>query len=335
MPRAEVGSIKHLSNQMKSKGLQRLRWFCQVCEKQCRDENGFKCHVQSESHVRNMQVVGSNANKVINDYSRQFQSDFLKLLRTAHGEKSVHMNHFYQEYISDKMHIHMNATRWPSLTEFAKYLGREGICRVEDTEKGLHIAWIDNSPEALRRQDALRKKERQDKGDEEREQRLIREQIARAELDASDKRQHDSTREGDDGGELRREEGEKIKLDFGTKAKDAKKSPAPTVVEESQKAGQLEDLLLQGVESAQMSVTNEAKPPPEKISLKVGLNSKPKNVFAATKKNALASTKSQSKDLPQRPMSQAERIMRGELERKKRREDSLGSLPNKKPRIAI
>lgn len=56
------------------------------------------------------------------------------------------------------------------MTEFAKHLGREGLCRVEDLDKGLHIAWIDNSPEALRRQDAIRKKERQDKGDEQREQ---------------------------------------------------------------------------------------------------------------------------------------------------------------------
>jgi hypothetical protein len=36
MPRAEVGSNKYIANKMKSKGLQRLRWFCQACEKQCR-----------------------------------------------------------------------------------------------------------------------------------------------------------------------------------------------------------------------------------------------------------------------------------------------------------
>ncbi len=30
MPKAEVGSLKHLSNQMKAKGLQRLRWYCQA-----------------------------------------------------------------------------------------------------------------------------------------------------------------------------------------------------------------------------------------------------------------------------------------------------------------
>ncbi len=32
-------------------GLGRLRWYCQVCEKQCRDENGFKMHAQSETWV--------------------------------------------------------------------------------------------------------------------------------------------------------------------------------------------------------------------------------------------------------------------------------------------
>lgn len=40
---------KAVANAMKSKGLGRLRWFCQVCEKQCRDDNGFKCHVATEA----------------------------------------------------------------------------------------------------------------------------------------------------------------------------------------------------------------------------------------------------------------------------------------------
>ena len=65
---------------MKSKGLQRLRWYCQVCEKQCRDENGFKCHTQSEAHLRQMLVVGENAGRHINDFSSQFQAEFVGLL---------------------------------------------------------------------------------------------------------------------------------------------------------------------------------------------------------------------------------------------------------------
>ena len=65
---------------MKSKGLQRLRWYCQVCEKQCRDENGFKCHAASESHLRQMLVVGEHAGSHIAGFSNQFQSEFVSLL---------------------------------------------------------------------------------------------------------------------------------------------------------------------------------------------------------------------------------------------------------------
>ena len=47
-----------IANRIKAKGLQKLRWYCQMCGKQCRDENGFKCHLSSESHQRQMMVFG-------------------------------------------------------------------------------------------------------------------------------------------------------------------------------------------------------------------------------------------------------------------------------------
>lgn len=40
---------KGVANAMKAKGLGRLRWYCQVCQKQCRDDNGFKCHIATEA----------------------------------------------------------------------------------------------------------------------------------------------------------------------------------------------------------------------------------------------------------------------------------------------
>ncbi|KAL8681149.1 MAG: hypothetical protein Q9224_006878 [Gallowayella concinna] len=331
MPKAEIGSTKYLNNKLKSKGLQRLRWYCQACAKQCRDENGFKMHTQSESHVRQMLLIGeSGAAKHINDYSNQFQRDFLQLLRTAHGEKQVHMNHFYQEYISSKEHVHMNATRWPSLTEFAKHLGREGLCRVEDLEKGLHIAWIDNSPENLRRQDAIRKKERQDKGDEEREQALIREQVARAERGAAEKALDD---EEEDARMLNREQGEKIKLNFGLKPKENKVPSPPTTASKEESTEKMDE---QTNESSAVPIiippdaaaAAPPQPPPEKpSSLKMtpnsssSSNSKPKNVFAtSTSGKKKTASKPTSKDPPppnKRPMSEAERIMREEIERKR------------------
>lgn len=58
-------------------------------------------------------------------------------------------NQVYQEYIADKSHLHMNSTRWVTLTEFVKHLGRSGIAKVDETEKGWFLAWIDSSPKAL------------------------------------------------------------------------------------------------------------------------------------------------------------------------------------------
>ncbi|KAH8921020.1 hypothetical protein BT69DRAFT_1199667, partial [Atractiella rhizophila] len=177
---AEKGTPKAIANAMKAKGLQRLRWYCQVCEKQCRDENGFKCHTQSEGHLRQMMVVGEHAGRHIAQYSQQFKAEFLALLSRRWGTKRVKANTVYQEYISDKHHVHMNATRWVTLTAFCRYLGAAGIAHVDETEKGWFIAWIDNSPKTLAKQAAAQKKERMEMGDEERQRKLIEDQIERA-----------------------------------------------------------------------------------------------------------------------------------------------------------
>ena len=116
-----------------------------------------------------MLVVGEHAGRHISDFSVTFQSEFVSLLsrrcapfpvfrrgsedlmreHNRFGTKRVRANQVYQEYISDKSHLHMNATRWVTLTEFVKHLGRTGVARVDETEKGWFIAWIDSSPKAL------------------------------------------------------------------------------------------------------------------------------------------------------------------------------------------
>ncbi|KAH7166200.1 domain of Kin17 curved DNA-binding protein-domain-containing protein [Dactylonectria macrodidyma] len=329
MGKAEVGSTKYVANRMKSKGLQRLRWYCQVCEKQCRDANGFKMHTQSESHVRQMLVVGEDPKKFINDFSKQFQSDFLLLLRTGHGEKQVNMNRFYQEYIANKEHIHMNSTKWPSLTEFAKHLGREGICRVEENEKGLHIAWIDNSPEALRRKDALRRKEAQDQGNEELEQRMIREQIRRAQATVGAK--DDKAEEDTEARELKRQDGEKIKLSFGAKPVPASETPASTSTDTGAEASKSADANA-NPEKTECPGAASAKPSGfGGISMKLGGKPQTKNVFAQAKKNAFSSGSKKNAMVEQpKKMSEAERIMKEEMEKKRSRSSAGFSMPSSK-----
>jgi len=127
----------------------------------------------------------------------------------------VKANNVYQEYIQDKHHLHMNATRWVSLTEFIKHLGRAGIVRVDETEKGLFIAWIDNSPKALAKAEANKKKERAVTSDEQRERMLVAEQIERAIAVTGDESRSPES-PGPAG--LQREEGAApLRLTFGSK----------------------------------------------------------------------------------------------------------------------
>lgn len=52
----------------------------------------------------------------------------------------------YNEFIADRNHVHMNSTKWYTLTEFVKYLGREGLCKVDETPKGWYISLIHRDP---------------------------------------------------------------------------------------------------------------------------------------------------------------------------------------------
>ncbi|VWU50628.1 DNA/RNA-binding protein KIN17, putative [Hepatocystis sp. ex Piliocolobus tephrosceles] len=143
MPRAEVGTPKWLANKMKAKGLQKLKWYCQMCEKQCRDENGFKCHRLSEAHQRQMQVFCQDANKFMDDYSYAFEKEFMRLMKTKYCRTRILANTVYTNLISDKTHIHMNATVWVTLTDFVLYLGQTGKCKIEQTERGWYLEYID------------------------------------------------------------------------------------------------------------------------------------------------------------------------------------------------
>lgn len=99
-------------------------------------QNGFKLHCQSEGHQRQMLLVAENPGKVVHNNSEEFKNTFLSLLRRSYNTRSeklalqfrgpprltrailsslfgrrVHCNIVYNDYISDKQHLHMNSTR--------------------------------------------------------------------------------------------------------------------------------------------------------------------------------------------------------------------------------
>jgi DNA/RNA-binding protein KIN17 len=295
-------------------------------------------HTQSESHTRRALSAATNFKGVQEDFSKAFLRDFVSLLKTGHREKAVHVNKFYQEYIANKEAVHMNATKWSNLTEFAKYLGREGICRVEERDDGFYIAWIDDSPEALKRREALRRKEMQDKGDEEREQMLLMEQIRRARREKGHSEEGGVEKEEEEKArELVRQEGEKIKLSFGAKPA-VKTPPKEAVAGKDDEQSAAEGTTAEGTNDAitKMEVPKQESPAPapaaapKPVSLKFGAKPAPKNVF----KNAFAGAPKKAFVEPPKRMSEAERIMKEEMERKRSRDaHGSGFPPAKKPKF--
>ncbi|KAF9645700.1 hypothetical protein BDM02DRAFT_3189484 [Thelephora ganbajun] len=161
-----------------------------------------------------MLVVGGNVGRHIADFSGQFQHDFVQLLSRRFCTKRVKANTI-------------------TLTEFVKHLGRTGVARVDETEKGWFIAWIDNSPKALEKQEAALKKERSTMSDEQRERLLIIEQIERAKAEEEEQGALGSGSPGSPSPAkegLKQEEGtEKVILSFSAKPVAATTTTTPSV----------------------------------------------------------------------------------------------------------
>lgn len=177
MGKHEPMTAKAIANKIKAKGLQKIKYYCEMCKKQCRDDNGFKCHIMSESHQRQALVVSENPEQFVNEFSKQFLEGFMYILKTRYRTKRVLANSVFQEYIKDREHIHLNGTRWTSLTEFANDLGKNGLVTVDESERGVMVTYIDKDPETLRRQELEAKRAMQAKEAAIREQKEIQRQM--------------------------------------------------------------------------------------------------------------------------------------------------------------
>lgn len=191
-----------------------------MCQKQCRDENGFKCHINTESHQRQMLLFGQNTGSYTYQFSKDFFDSFMDILKRQFGTKRVKANKVYQQVIAHKDHVHMNSTRWHTLTGFCQWLGKSGICVVDLIDDEWWLTYVDRDPETLERKRKDAKKKKMDKDDEERLLEFIDQQVER-----DKKRQETGQEESDKQLEFVREnEEEKIKLEL----KIFKKPDAPT-----------------------------------------------------------------------------------------------------------
>lgn len=232
MPKHDFLTPKAISNRIKSKGLQKLRWYCQICQKQCRDENGFKCHCQSEAHLRQMRVFSDNPGKFVSGYSREFEGAFISLLRLR-GRKRVFANAIYQELIKDKHHIHMKATVWTTLSGFVQYLAKTGRAEIEEAPRGWYITYIDKDPQMLGKQRVAESMEKMELDERERNERRIQKLMENAYRNARE----DEVAEKET--VLVRSEVEKIHLDWKARKDVIAGKRKPNVFEEDEEVSEV------------------------------------------------------------------------------------------------
>jgi DNA/RNA-binding protein KIN17 len=136
----------------------KLRWNCELCGVACKDENGFKCHLQHENHLRremekNEQEARSEmydessillrkdaAKFWVDDFSRKFERDFMKLMVEEHLNQVVKAHNIYEELIpGDRAMKMMGRTCWETLGRFASYLRESGKVSAERGEDGWEL----------------------------------------------------------------------------------------------------------------------------------------------------------------------------------------------------
>jgi DNA/RNA-binding protein KIN17 len=160
-----------------------------------------------------MLLFGQNTGSYTYQFSKDFFDSFMDILRRQFGTKRIKANKVYQQVIADKNHVHMNATRWHTLTGFVQWLGKSGICVVDLIEDEWYITYIDRDPETLERQKKAEKKKKMDKDDEERLLEFIDQQVERdkARKETEDDNDKDKIKCSEF---IRENEEEKIKLDL-------------------------------------------------------------------------------------------------------------------------
>jgi len=130
-----------------------------------------------------MKIFRENAGGMMDSFSREFEGAYLETLRRRHGTQRMNANNVYQEVIQDKNHIHMNSTKWATLTDFVQYLGKKGLVLVEETERGWYVTYIERDPALLARKEALQKKTEADQREEKmaaKQRELLRMEAAKA-----------------------------------------------------------------------------------------------------------------------------------------------------------
>lgn len=120
------------------------KFFCEMCKKQCKDANGFKCHCNTEYHKQMMKLLSENPQHFIEKYSSEFESSFIQLLKRKYLNTPVDACKVYGQFAHDRNNVHLNSTKWTTLTSFLQYLANENKCELIKTDNGWNLLYSED-----------------------------------------------------------------------------------------------------------------------------------------------------------------------------------------------
>ncbi|CAK89537.1 unnamed protein product (macronuclear) [Paramecium tetraurelia] len=128
----------------------KLKYFCQMCRKQCYDENGFRCHLNSGHHMKMMRLYNEDPDFYIEQFSQEFETAFMEILKEKYKDQKIGSNKVYEEMIRKVDHVHLNGTKWTKLTDFIQYLIANNKIGFDHSPGDIMIWNLNLNPEKIK-----------------------------------------------------------------------------------------------------------------------------------------------------------------------------------------
>jgi DNA/RNA-binding protein KIN17 len=173
MPKHEESTAAFLNQQQRKSQKTKIRWYCGLCHVACKDENGYKCHLEHETHIHREQAVQESLRSFqLTSEDRKFRKRFLEFLATKHFGQTVLAHDIYRElYPLDRGHNIMKSTAWETLGVFVAQLRKEGRLEAHKGLKGWQMRvtseeFVDSEPDTQKPPPQPLKEKRKDEIEE-------------------------------------------------------------------------------------------------------------------------------------------------------------------------
>lgn len=119
----------------------KIRFYCGLCQIACKDQNGYKCHLETENHLhRELAVTESLRTFVLSSEDKSFRKKFLDHLVAKHFGQTCLAHEVYRDlYPLDRGHNIIKATCWGTLGVFIAQLRKDKMAEANKGVKGWQV----------------------------------------------------------------------------------------------------------------------------------------------------------------------------------------------------